>query len=178
MCVIYLTGNGLCRLHEVDREYERSLKAVSEKEQKLTQTSNMIHLLHKQVRELRSAVVQKEGSLKRAAKLLDEFKYALQQSRFESRKVSIPGGMSTAHLERDRALEGELSTDGFPKVLSTATGSAPAKKHMGRSGKSHDVLELISSTPVMEESLQRLYNVLNPHTTDEVMLSHDSVWLI
>ncbi|CAE7497275.1 unnamed protein product, partial [Symbiodinium microadriaticum] len=156
------------RLQEVDKEYERSLKAVSEKEQKLTQSTNMIHLLHKQVRELRTAVIQKEGSLKRAAKLLDEFKYALQQARFESRKITVPGGVGSP-ADRDRALvEGEVSSDGFPRVgtsAALANGlSGGGKKH----GKSkHDVLELISSTPVMEESLQRLYDVLNPHATDE-----------
>jgi WD40 repeat protein len=147
------------RLGEVDKEYERSLKSISEKEQKLTQSSNMVHLLHKQVRELRSAVIQKEGSLKRAAKLLDEFKYALQQARFESRKITVAGGVAGL-TNRDRVEDTSMfSADGFPHM--------PQKKASSKKG---EVLELISSTPVMEESLQRLHDVLNPHATDEVRI--------
>jgi len=140
------------RLNEVDKEYDKSLKSISEKEEKLIQSSNMVHLLHKQVRELRSSLIQKEGSLKRAAKLLDEFKYALQQARFSSRKITVQNGGGEADSE-----------------MSDGDDIKAAKKRKNRFGthKKGDVLELISSTPVMEESLQRLHDVLNPHSTSE-----------
>jgi hypothetical protein len=38
------------KLSEVDREYDKSLRAVSEKEQRLVQNANMLQLLQKQVR--------------------------------------------------------------------------------------------------------------------------------
>ena len=141
------------KLNELEKQYEKSLKAISEKEQHLQQNSTMVHLLHKQVRELRSSLIQRESSLKRAAKLLDEFKYSLQQARFSSRKIT------TASAEPNVAGSdysvGDTSYGGFK-----GDHLFPSKRK--------EVVELISSTPVMEESLQRLHDVLNPHATSEV----------
>ena len=80
------------KLTEVDREYEKCLKAISEKEQKLQQYANMFQLLQKQVRELRTNLNGKEGALRRAASLLDEFHYALKEARFNSRKITVKEG--------------------------------------------------------------------------------------
>lgn len=138
------------KLNELEKQYEKSLKAISDKEQHLQQNSTMVHLLHKQVRELRSSLIQRESSLKRAAKLLDEFKYSLQQARFASRKVTLPHGH-----------DGDSAASNDDRSFDTSR-----KREFN--SKKHEVVELISSTPVMEESLQRLHDVLNPHSTDEV----------
>jgi chromosome segregation ATPase len=142
------------KLNELEKQYEKALKAISEKEQHLQQNSTMVHLLHKQVRELRSSLVQRESSLKRASKLLDEFKYSLQQARFSSRKITVP---TTA-----TAAMGAVESD------SSVNDDLDYRKREVFVSKKSDVVELISSTPVMEESLQRLYDVLNPHSTSEV----------
>lgn len=82
------------QLNEVNREYEESLGVVSEKEQVLRQKNAKLHVLQKQVTELRYNLSRKEGSLKRAASLFEEYQYSLQQSIFESRKrtVMVPDG--------------------------------------------------------------------------------------
>lgn len=145
------------KLNELEKQYEKSLKAISEKEQHLQQNSTMVHLLHKQVRELRSSLIQRESSLKRAAKLLDEFKYSLQQARFSSRKITtLTAASADPNVAGSDYSVGDTSYGGFKK-----NGDLfPSKRK--------EVVELISSTPVMEESLQRLHDVLNPHATSEV----------
>jgi hypothetical protein len=153
------------KLNELEKQYEKALKAISEKEQHLQQNSTMVHLLHKQVRELRSSLVQRESSLKRASKLLDEFKYSLQQARFSSRKITVPTGGAT--------VSGGVGVDASDSTTVTTSGHEELdyrRRELFQTKKT-DVVELISSTPVMEESLQRLHDVLNPHSTSEVSLS-------
>lgn len=147
------------KLNELEKQYEKSLKAISEKEQHLQQNSTMVHLLHKQVRELRTTLIQRESSLKRAAKLLDEFKYSLQQARFASRKVTLPHGYDGGIGGGDHSAASIDDRSSF---------DTSRKREMMIGSKKNEVVELISSTPVMEESLQRLHDVLNPHATDEV----------
>ncbi len=89
---------------------------------------------------MRSSLTTKEGALKRAAKLLGEFQYSLQQARFQSRKVTID-------KEKD-----DINGTG----ASTSTS---------RGGKK--VVELISSTEEMESSLQRLSEVLQLSSLSE-----------
>jgi hypothetical protein len=167
------------KLNELEKQYEKSLKAISEKEQHLQQNSTMVHLLHKQVRELRSSLIQRESSLKRAAKLLDEFKYSLQQARFSSRKITTNAvGETTAGGAAGGAGGGGGGGDYSVGGLGEESGFGDSLKKSGshlfpsrtRHQQQQEVVELISSTPVMEESLQRLHDVLNPHSTSEVCL--------
>lgn len=52
----------------------------------LKQKSAKLHVLQKQVSQLRYALSRKDGSLHRAAKLFDEYKHAMQKARFDSVK--------------------------------------------------------------------------------------------
>lgn len=146
------------KLAEFDREYDMALRAVSDKENKLTQNANMMQLLQKQVRTLRSTLTTKESTLKRAAKLLDEFKYALQQARFRSEKVSIGDDNVTT--------SGEESADKRHEIRRS-------NSHMSFKGKKK-VVEIIASTEEMESSLQRLNDILNSHLENEdITPDHD-----
>jgi hypothetical protein len=153
------------KLNELEKQYEKSLKAISEKEQHLQQNSTMVHLLHKQVRELRSSLIQRESSLKRAAKLLDEFKYSLQQARFSSRKITTTV-IST--VGADPTAAGSDEDTGYGDFKKRESGGGGGSGGLLFPSRKQEVVELISSTPVMEESLQRLHDVLNPHATSEV----------
>lgn len=68
------------KLQEMDREYDLALKAVSDKEVLLTQRSASLHMLNKQVRDLRSSSATKEASLKRAALLYEQYRQALAKN--------------------------------------------------------------------------------------------------
>ena len=80
--ILHLTD----QLTEIDREYESSLTAVSDKEMLLKKKSTKLHVLQKQVSQLRYALSRKDGSLHRAAKLFEEYKLSIQRARFDSIK--------------------------------------------------------------------------------------------
>ena len=83
------------KLQEMDREYEVALRTVSEKEKSLSQKSTNIHLLQKQVRELRAASTRKEGTLQRAALIFNEYRSAFQNAQFKTeQKVTVPVGLT------------------------------------------------------------------------------------
>jgi septal ring factor EnvC (AmiA/AmiB activator) len=70
------------KLQEMNREYEISLHAITEKEKSLGQKAENLVALQKQVRELRTNTAQKEATLRRAAMSLEEFVYAMNEARF------------------------------------------------------------------------------------------------
>lgn len=74
------------KMQELVREYEVALAAIAEKEKTLEHKTQNLLLLQKQVRELRSSNAQKDSALSRAATLLSEFLFAMQEARFQPRK--------------------------------------------------------------------------------------------
>ena len=67
------------KLEEMDREYDQALRAVSEKDIALSQKSAVLHMLQKQVRDLRISASRTEASLRRAAKLFEQYKKSLME---------------------------------------------------------------------------------------------------
>jgi hypothetical protein len=51
------------------------------------------------VRDLRGATSRKEKVLRRAAILLDEYKYSLEQAYFKAEKRTIPADNARAHTD-------------------------------------------------------------------------------
>ena len=159
------------KLNEVDREYDKSIKAISEKEQKLAQNSNTLNLMSKQVRELRLSVTNKEKALKRASQLLDEFNFSLQQARFLSHKTTVRrtgaggedewagGGGDDSGINHENEMQ-LVEDPGVGKVALPRGTKKTGKLNFGMGG---EIVELISSTPAMEMALTRLYDVLHPH---------------
>jgi hypothetical protein len=125
------------RVNEVDREYEVSLLALSEKEQKLAVNSTNLQLLQKQVRELRNSAARKDGALRRAAKLLDEYKHALQLAYFNRTKKTVPVFVDTE----------ETGSDGVKVKRKVASGE-------------NELIEIIAKNEGMEMALANLSKVL------------------
>jgi len=162
------------KLNEVDKEYDKSIKAISEKEQKLAQNSNTLNLMNKQVRELRLSVTSKEKALKRASQLLDEFNFSLQQARFLSHKTTVrPGARQEEEIQGNGVGGGEegggvTQEESAPQEEELADGKVLLPRGTKKTGKLNfgmggEIVELISSTPAMEMALSRLYDVLHPH---------------
>lgn len=124
------------RVNEVDREYEVSLLALSEKEQKLSVNSSNLQLLQKQVRELRHTAARKDGALRRAAKLLDEYKHALQQAYFNRTKRTVPV-----------FVDAEETVDGVKVKRKVQSGD-------------NELIEIIAKNEGMEMALSNLSKVL------------------
>ena len=170
------------KLGEVNKEYDKSIKAISDKEQRLAQNSNTLNLMNKQVRELRQSVSNKEKALKRAAQLLDEFNFSLQQARFSSRKTTVRTGplecgegevgVVEDNFNVIQSIEGkhqDISQVNISGLVDGQVGFPRGNKKTGKLnfGMGGEIVELISSTPAMEMALQRLFDVLNPHNNVE-----------
>jgi len=156
------------KLQEVDREYELSLQAISDKEQVLGQRAANLVLLQKQVRELRTTSSRREASLRRAAKLFDEYKLTLKEAMFNSYKKTVPAGT----LEKSG-----LNDAG--EILEEQTGTSGAR---GGSGHGHgggtEIIEIIARSSAMEASLKRLDELLLPFSkglTGQVGLDEDAI---
>jgi hypothetical protein len=149
------------RLQEVDREYELTLGAISEKEKALGQHGQNIALLQKQVREYRQVCSQRDKALRRAAKLLEEFKLALQEAQFKSYKRTVAGDEGSLSAG-DRALESEEDGGGAgaQKKLGDEA-DAPSSHHQHQ--KKTKIVEMMARTDGMENSLGRLSHLLEPY---------------
>ena len=106
---------------------------------------------------------------------MDEFKYSLQQARFSSRKVTMSSNLNEYEIpfnnNNNNNNNNKPRTTSFDHSIFSNDDSTTldgTKKNDILPSKKNEVIELISSTPVMEESLQRLHDVLNPHSTSEV----------
>jgi hypothetical protein len=131
------------------------------------------------VRDLRNATSRKEKVLRRAATLLGEYRFSLEQAYFKAEKRTIPGG--------DKAAAGEL---GLVGVAATATGAAAAGvEAAGKHKRASDtktgtaaaalasalssvngggeVVEIISQNEGMKTALKRLCDILNPFLNEE-----------
>jgi len=149
------------RLQEVDREYELTLGAISEKEKALGQHGQNIALLQKQVREYRQVCSQRDKALRRAAKLLEEFKLALQEAQFKSYKRTVAGDEGGVGAG-ERALESEEDGGGAGthKKLGDEA-DAPSSNHQHQ--KKSKIVEMMARTDGMENSLGRLSHLLEPY---------------
>jgi hypothetical protein len=85
------------RLDEVEREYERALFSISEKEQNLSRKGESLHLLQKQLGDLRNTCSQKDATLRRVAKIFEEYKYIILQN---SMKKSLHVGSLPYYTSR------------------------------------------------------------------------------
>ena len=130
------------RLQEVDREYELSLQAISDKEKTLSQRGSHLTLLQKQVKDLRYSTSTKDRSLMRAAKILGEYKLALQEAQFRAVKKTVPTS-STSSKE-----DGE--------------GREEKKGEKRRVKPKDEVVEVLTRSANMERSMRRLSDLLEP----------------
>jgi hypothetical protein len=111
-----------------------------------------------QVRDLRGATSRKEKVLRRAAILLDEYKFSLEQAYFKAEKRTI-------------------GADKGATEPVAAASSAEAAKHRRASEKSaavgaligagNEVVEIIAQNEGMRSALKRLSDVLTPFLNEE-----------
>jgi hypothetical protein len=88
------------RLDEVEREYEHALFAISEKEQNLSRKGESLHLLQKQLGDLRTICHQKDATLRRVAKMFEEYKYTIQQNSMK-KSLHLGGLPSYNHTKKE-----------------------------------------------------------------------------
>lgn len=168
------------KLQETDREYELSLQAIADKEKLLSQKSENLNLLQKQVRDLRNATSRKEKVLRRAAILLDEYKYALEQAYFKAEKRTVnprEHGLSDGVLlsglgaaAAAAALGGEVAGGKLRRGSDHKTGTGltnGAAAGAGAAANQHEVVEIISQNEGMRSALKRLSDVLTPFLDEE-----------
>lgn len=105
------------KMQEMNREYEISLHAITEKEKTLAYKSENLLLLQKQVRDLRKVTSQKDAALRRSAVLLEEFIYAMHEERF----------MPKAKLTADAALNGAIAAAAVGANLAANAPAADGK---------------------------------------------------
>lgn len=164
------------RLQEVDKEYEITLNAMSKKELTMVKQSSTLHLLQKQIRELRHSSSSKDGTLRRAAKLLEEYKHALKDAQFNSYKKSVvvaqtlqlPGGTNMQQNNSNISLNGdnlESSSAHAHAVTSSLKKSAQQESKL---------VEIMAKSEEMEVALNRLNDVLNPYTKFENAIDYDA----
>jgi len=125
------------RLQEVDREYELSLQSISEKEASLIHKGQTMNLLQSQLRELRANQGEKARSLHRAAKILGEYKLALQEAQFHSTKRTVKG-------KEEPHAEGESALKKKPKAKD-------------------ELVEVMTKTENMTLAMTRLSHLLDPY---------------
>lgn len=127
-----------------------------------------------QVRDLRNATSRKEKVLRRAATLLDEYRFSLEQAYFKAEKRTVPAG--------ERAALDGLAVAGLNAAALSADGPAAASKNRRTAeqkggaasalaglagGQSNEVVEIISQNEGMKSALKRLSDVLTPFLNEE-----------
>ena len=136
------------RLQEVDREYELSLHAISEKDSSIIKRGSEINLLRKQVRELRFTTAQKERSLMRAAKILGEYKLALEEAQFKSVKQTVPVASKNEDNDEDSRIEA----------------------HRRKEKKKTEIVEIMTRSSNMLAAFRRLSDLLEPYENGDAGL--------
>lgn len=171
------------KLQETEREYEHSMHAIAEKEKTLNQKGENLNLLQKQVRELRNASSRKEKVLRRAATLLDEYRFALQQAYFCAEKRTIPrqqrggvgvGGDHYATAADDGGVGDSLLGGSAVGSLNDPAVMLRNSKRSGAGGAggvgdavAGEVVEIIAQNDGMKTALKRLTDVLTPFLGEE-----------
>lgn len=155
------------KLQETDREYELSLQAIADKEKTLYQKSENLNLLQKQVRDLRNASSRKEKVLRRAATLLDEYRFSLEQAYFKAEKRTM-GGAGPDKILQDATASGADANvaSKMHRRLSDSklTSSGPAAL-VNSTG--NEVVEIIAQNDGMKSALKRLGDILTPFLNEE-----------
>jgi hypothetical protein len=173
------------KLTETDREYELSLQAIAEKERNLNQKSENLNLLQKQVRELRYAAARKEKVLRRAAILLDEYKFSLEQAYFKVEKRTVygqhhPSGTAAAGAAPGTHLlgagDGTLGVDSHghgharkhsvDKIVGS-TAALAAAAAANAANNTGEVVEIIAQNEGMKAAMKRLSGILTPFLNEE-----------
>lgn len=108
------------KLQEMTREYEVALSAIADKDKALDHKAQSLILLQKQVRELRQAGSGKDAALARAATLLHELIFTMQEARFMPHK-------SSAQLENEAARSAKKSKQDNDKTSSNGKGASNKK---------------------------------------------------
>ena len=162
------------KLQETDREYELSLQAIAEKEKLLSQRSENLNLLQKQVRDLRNATSRKEKVLRRAATLLGEYKFSLEQAYFKAEKRTVAAA-DKLHVDGHQAATTTITTAtaavaadaGKNRRASEQKAGASASKLSASLGGANEVVEIIAQNDGMKSALKRLSDVLTPFLNEE-----------
>jgi hypothetical protein len=100
-----LLSTAEARLREVEREYEHSLHAMSDKDTSIAQQNKRIQMLHRQNRDLRFGSAKKEQVLRRAATQLTAFKFAFQHASAHSVRRSVQVGSLDASGKQETKIE-------------------------------------------------------------------------
>eukprot|EP01034_Spumella_vulgaris_P027820 gene27820-34600_t len=146
------------KLQEMDREYELSLHALSEKDKDLSHKGNSVGLLQKQVRELRNNANRKDAALRRAATLFDEYRFALQQAYYISEKRTlIPAGPPGTATQPTESSEAKTNNGKFSKTLGIAANSMKPDV---------EVVEIIAQNNGMKTAMKRLNDILTPYLVE------------
>jgi hypothetical protein len=140
------------KLQEMESEYGRALKAISEKEVALTQKSASLYMLQKQVRDLRSTSLTKDASLKRAATLFEQYRETLVQAIATSTSGAVGVGS-------DKTKKNPLNFNDSrnTKLVSTK------HKDIKPPPTPQPFEDTVATRKDNELALQRLDDVLRPH---------------
>lgn len=118
------------------------------------------------MRDLRNATSRKEKVLRRAAILLDEYKFSLEQAYFKSEKRTFapankPGGDHNGPAAATAGVAGDGNNRRRSSVLSAIAAGGPG-------AASNEVVEIIAQNDGMKSALKRLGDVLFPFLNDEI----------
>lgn len=120
------------------------------------------------MRDLRNATSRKEKVLRRAAILLDEYKFSLEQAYYKSEKRTMP-----AHDKHTLESAANISAGGIDgagpvgrKKIDKATVVIAAGPPAISSG-GNEVVEIIAQNDGMKAALKRLSDILTPFLNDE-----------
>ena len=121
------------------------------------------------MRDLRNATSLKEKVLRRAAILLDEYKFSLEQAYYKSEKRTMP-----AHDKHTLESAANISAGGIDgagpvgrKKIDKATVVIAAGPPAISSGGGNEVVEIIAQNDGMKAALKRLSDILTPFLNDE-----------
>lgn len=132
------------KLQEMDREYEISLHAITEKEKALAYKSQNLTLLQKQVRDLRKQASQKDVALRRSAVLLEEFIYSMHEVRFKPKSVGVN---AAGNAIMGTAAGGDVAAITIPTALPVNSAApTPMAADNGHKSRMNSIMPAAHST--------------------------------
>lgn len=146
------------KLQEMNREYEISLHAITEKEKILGHKAENLMALQKQVRELRTSTGQKEAALRRAAISLEEFVYAMNEARFAPFPKNDQGRIIIPNASRSH------SANNWDESKKTKKLDSPKGKK--KPSSADGLLAALDLDPTADTKLKRLHDILKPYLND------------
>lgn len=111
------------------------------------------------MRDLRGATSRKEKVLRRAAILLDEYKFSLEQAYFKAEKRTIGADKGATEPPAVTASSAEAAKHRRASEKSAAVGALI--------GAGNEVVEIIAQNEGMRSALKRLSDVLTPFLNEE-----------